>query len=134
MKQWFSKLMYGRYGGDNLGRFMSFAALVPLLLSLFLGGTASVILWFVTLALLIWMYVRMFSRNISARSRENQKYLQYKARFLGTFRGARNRFRQRKEYRFFRCPKCHTWLRVPRGRGKLRISCRQCGTSFDAKS
>lgn len=134
MRQWFAKLMYGRYGGDDLGRFLSFAALVPLIVSLFIGGAAGVVLWFVTLALLIWMYVRMFSRNISARSRENQKYLQYKARFLSAFRGARNRFRQRKQYRFFRCPKCRTWLRVPRGRGKIRINCRQCGASFDAKS
>ena len=80
MRQWFSKLMYGRYGGDNLGRFLSFAALVPLIVSLFIGGAAGMALWFVTLALLIWMYVRMFSRNISARARENQKYLQYKTR------------------------------------------------------
>ena len=134
MRQWFSKLMYGRYGGDNLGRFLSFAALVPLFVSLLVDGVASVVLWLVTLALLVWMYVRMFSRNISARSRENQKYLQYRTRLTGFFRGARNRFRQRKEYRFFRCPKCRAWLRVPRGRGKLRISCRQCGTSFEAKS
>ena len=104
MRQWFSKLMYGRYGGDNLGRFLSFVALVPLFVSLLVDGVASVILWLVTLALLVWMYVRMFSRNISARSRENQKYLQYRTRLTGFFRGARNRFRQRKEYRFFRCP------------------------------
>ncbi len=134
MRQWFSKLMYGRYGGDNLGRFLSFAALVPLIVSLFIGGAAGMALWFVTLALLIWMYVRMFSRNISARTRENQKYLQYKTRLFSAFHGARNRFRQRKQYRFFRCPKCRAWLRVPRGRGKIRINCRQCGTSFDAKS
>lgn len=135
LKLWFSKFMYGRYGGDALGRFLSFATLVPLILSmLFMDSIAGMIMWVLAIGMLVWMYLRMFSRNISARSRENQKYLSLHNRVIGTFRGARNRFRQRKEYKFFRCPKCHAWLRVPRGRGKIRINCRNCSTMFDAKS
>ena len=67
---------------------------------------------------------------IRGRQRENEAFLGLTRNFLGTFRGMRDRFAQRKEYRFFRCPSCRTWLRVPRGRGKLNITCRQCGERF----
>ena len=46
----------------------------------------------------------------------------------------RSRFRQRKEYRFYRCPSCGTWLRVPRDKGRLQITCRQCGERFTRKT
>ena len=118
-------------GTDQLNRALNFATLVLLVLSLFIGrsGFGSLI-WLLALAGLIWGTFRTFSRNILKRQRENDAYLGLTRKTRERFRGARDRFRQRKDYRFFRCPSCRTWLRVPRGKGKLNITCRQCGERF----
>ena len=59
---------------------------------------------------------------------------QLKGRFLGRFRLLKERWVQRRDYKFFTCPACRTTLRVPKGRGKIRIVCRKCGASFTGKS
>ena len=86
------------------------------------------------LALLIWCYVRIFSRKIAVRSEENRKYLSHRNRFLGSFRLLKSCFRQRKDYAFFRCPSCREVVRVPRGKGKIRITCPRCGYAFEKKT
>ena len=123
--------MTGRYGSDQLNRALNFTTLILLVLSLFIGrsGFGSLI-WLLALAGLIWGTFRTFSRNILKRQRENEAYLGLTRKTRERFRGTRDRFRQRKDYRFFRCPSCRTWLRVPRGKGKLNITCRQCGERF----
>ena len=130
-RNWLARSMAGRYGTDQLNRALNFATLVFLVLSLFLGrsGVGSLI-WLLALAGLVWGSFRTFSRNIPKRRRENEVYLGLMRKWFGGFRGARDRFRQRRDYRFFRCPSCRSWLRVPRGKGKLNITCRQCGERF----
>lgn len=130
MKAWFQRFMSGRYGYDQLGRFLWLVSLVLLLLGMFLNG----FLYYLGLALLIWSYFRMLSRNIHKRYAENQKYLQLEGRVKKWFGKYRLRFDQRKTYRYFRCPRCHQELRVPRGRGRISINCPKCGTSFIKKS
>lgn len=130
MKGWFQRFMSGRYGYDQLGRFLWIASLVLLILGMFLNG----FLYYLGLAVLIWSYYRMLSRNIHKRYAENQKYLQLEGRVKKWFGKYRMRFDQRKTYRYFRCPHCHQELRVPRGRGRISISCPKCGTSFIKKS
>ena len=130
MKAWFQRFMSGRYGYDQLGRFLWLVSLVLLLLGMFLNG----FLYYLGLALLIWSYFRMLSRNIHKRYAENQKYLQLEGRVKKWFGKYRLRFDQRKPYRYFRCPRCHQELRVPRGRGRISINCPKCGTSFIKKS
>ncbi len=130
-RNWLARSMTGRYGTDQLNRALNFTTLILLVLSLFIGrsGVGSLI-WLLALAGLIWGTFRTFSRNILKRQRENDAYLGLTRKTRERFRGARDRFRQRKDYRFFRCPSCRTWLRVPRGKGKLNITCRQCGERF----
>ena len=77
---------------------------------------------------------RIFSRNVYKRRQENQKYLRMTSGVRGYFRGLRERWSQRKDYKFYRCPSCHTLLRVPRGKGKIKLVCRKCGTSFIKKT
>ena len=122
--------MIGRYGNDPLNNAILIASLVLLLLSSFVGG-----LFFpFALVLLVLSYVRMFSRNIYKRRDENEKYLRFRAKVVSQFNMLKERWKQRKEYKFFTCPSCHTNLRVPRGRGKIKIVCRKCGHSFVGKS
>ena len=86
------------------------------------------------LALLILCYFRMFSRNIQARYAENQKFLRWCGPVSNRLRNARMRFADRKTHRYFKCPQCKQRLRVPRGRGKINITCPHCHTQFVRKS
>ena len=130
-RNWLARTMVGRYGADQLGRALNIATIVLLVLSLLLGrGGYGSFLWVLALACLVWSTFRTFSRNIPGRQRENAAFLGLTRNWRERWSGARDRFRQRKDYRFFRCPSCRTWLRVPRGKGKLNITCRHCGERF----
>ncbi len=133
----FSSFMNGRYGADAFGRFLSVCACVCILLSIALRGkneTLGVIFSAAAFVLIILVYVRIFSRNYTRRSEENRKYLSARNRFTGSFRLLGNCFRQRREYAFFRCPGCKEFVRVPRGKGRIRITCPRCGYAFQKKT
>ena len=131
MRERFYRFMAGRYGTDQLNRFLSIAAMAAVVLNLFLR---SPLLWIVSVALLVAVYVRTFSRNLQRRRAENEKYLGMKKRVTDWFGTLRDRWKMRKDYVFFRCPSCHAMLRVPRGKGRLRVTCRKCGAAFERRS
>ena len=126
--------MMGRNGQDQLNIFLLAAALPLLIIGAILRGTVGGILYYLALALLVLSWVRMLSRNLARRRAENSRYLQLRYQVIGWFRKMKTRWDQRRDYRFFNCPDCHTTLRVPKGRGKIRIVCRKCGSSFTRKS
>lgn len=135
MKQKFYQFMYGRNGADQFSRFLSYAALACLVLELLLSATGlGGIFWYFGVILLVYAYFRVFSKKLEKRRAENAKFLQLRARFTGGFRNWRERMRQRKDYVFFRCPSCRAMLRVPRGKGKVRVTCRKCGNAFERKT
>ena len=68
------------------------------------------------------------------RYSENLKYLSYQNRVTTWFGKQQVRFKQRKDYHYYRCPQCGQQLRVPRGRGKISITCPKCGHQFIKKS
>ena len=134
-RNWLVRVMAGRNGADNLSRFLSVFTVVLLLLSLLTSGTgAGGVFWALGLCCLVWGFFRVFSRNLTRRRAENEKYLRLTAKLRGRVQGALSRFRQRKDYRFFRCPSCRNWLRVPRNKGRIQITCRQCGERFTRKT
>ena len=130
MKEKLQRFMWGRYGNDRFNQFLMIVALVCLALSFF--GLR--IFYVLALALLIYAYYRMFSRDMSKRSAENQWYLRKEMKVRSFIAGKKKAFAQRKEYRIFKCPKCGQKLRVPRGKGKIAIRCRKCGEEFIRKS
>ena len=85
-------------------------------------------------ALLILCYYRSLSRNISKRTEENYRFYSLKDRFNNKFRSLKEQWANRKLYHYYRCPQCRQKLRVPRGRGRIQISCPRCGTQFIKKS
>lgn len=131
MKEKFIRFMAGRYGADQLSRFLSFLALALIVLNLFFR---SKVLWVLGIAALILTYVRMFSKNFEKRRRENERYLRLKYQLTGSVRNWADRLKQRRDYVFFRCPSCRAMLRVPRGKGKIRVTCRKCGNAFERKT
>ncbi len=137
MKDKLTQFMAGRYGIDPLYRFLLLSGVICLLLSTMLGDSVPLLGSLFSLAswvLLVVAVFRVFSRNIEKRYLENLHYLEW----LGSRRQAmhmrREKFRQRKEYKFFVCPTCKTNLRVPKGKGKVNITCSKCGTRFQGKT
>lgn len=123
----------GRNGFDALGGFSCALAFAFMLLAL-IPGVTGLIFYILALAAIFYMWFRMLSRNIWRRQEENRKFLDKTAGIRGYFRTAKMKFSQRKEYKFFKCPTCHSLLRVPRGKGKIQITCRKCGNRFSGKT
>lgn len=133
-KQKIAQFMYGRRGTDEFSRFLLIVTIVLIVLSWPFSGIFSSILWVLGLACLVYSYVRILSRDIYKRQKENSWYLQKRQAVRKWFRSLKERWLQRKDYRFFRCPSCHTLLRVPKGKGKLLLTCRKCGNRFERKT
>lgn len=132
------RFMSGRNGLDLYGRFLSVFSVAAILLALVTSalGMSSLSAFFtaICLASLIWTYWRLFSRNIAKRQEENRRYLAIRERVTSWFRLQKDRIRQRKDYAFFRCPGCRSIARVPRGKGRIRVTCRRCGYTFERKT
>ena len=134
-RNWLTGVMMGRNGADQLGRFLSVSTVIFLLLSVLIRASLlSSLFWILGLVCFFWGIFRIFSRNLERRRAENAAFLRRTAKLRGAWQGALNRFRQRKDYRFFRCPSCRNWLRVPRNKGRVQITCRQCGERFTRKT
>ena len=121
------KFMYGRNGVDQLSNFLIRVSFVFILPCLFLKGyvrLAFEILFWLTI---VYSYFRILSKDIYKRQQENSWFVS-KMNYLKT------RVSQRKQYRFYDCPKCKTHLRVPRGVGEVTITCKKCGYKFDKKA
>lgn len=131
MKEKLRRFMMGRYGTDALNQFLSVLSIVLLLLSII--SRVNLFTW-LGLAVLIWCYYRTFSRNISKRTEENYRFYNFKERIEGKLRALKTQWANRKIYHYYRCPQCRQKLRVPRGRGRIQISCPRCGTQFIKKS
>ena len=131
MREKIQRFMIGRYGADELAKAQSIAALVLLFLSMFsrLG-----IFYWLAIALMIYSTWRMFSKNISARYAENQKYLQVTSKFRLRFNKEKNLMKQRKTHHIYSCPGCGQKIRIPRGKGKIEIECPKCHTKFVKRS
>lgn len=131
MKRKFEDFMSGRYGADDLSKFMLGVCLVLLVVNIFTGQS---LIYLLALVILVLSYFRMFSRNYMQRSAENEKYLDIVQNITGRFRKAGKRAKQSKDYHIYKCPSCGQKIRVPRGKGKICITCPKCRTEFQKKS
>ncbi|MDO4489535.1 MAG: hypothetical protein Q4B85_00455 [Lachnospiraceae bacterium] len=122
------RLMQGRYGVDSLGRFCLGASVLLLLLSGLLVRVP--VLGSLTntagLLLLFYTYFRMFSRNIPKRYEENRRF-QKKYNLFSRAAGD-------KTHRYYRCSCCGQTIRVPKGKGRIQITCPKCRNSFVKKT
>ena len=131
MKDSLTRWMYGRYGADQLSRVILYASLFLLFVSFFTG---LLLPFYLSIAGYGWMIFRMFSRNLQKRAHENEIYLQKTNKWRTSLHQARVRFKNRKEYKYFRCPKCHAWLKLKRGSGEGTLTCGKCKHAFKAKA
>lgn len=131
MREKFMRFMQGRNGVDELSKALNVIILVLLVISLF---TSWGILYAIALLLLIYMYFRVFSKNIPKRYAENQKYRNFRYDMTIKWNNKKKEWVQRKIYRFYRCPMCRQKVRVPKGRGRICITCPKCRTEFVKRS
>lgn len=134
MREKIARFMAGRNGNDQLNRFLLLVDIVLLLIAaIFKDGIGRYVYPFV-FVLLGYAYFRMLSRNVYKRREENGKYIRARYKVSAALRVRHERWVQRKDYKFFTCPSCRTTLRVPRGKGQIRIVCRKCGNTFTGKT
>lgn len=135
MREKLYRFMQGRNGMDELARAESVAVLVVLLLGLFIRiPIVYLLLWFLGIGLMVHMYFRVFSRNLIKRQAENQRYISMRYRMVVDQNKKKKEFSQRKTHRFYSCPQCRQRVRVPRGRGKICITCPKCRTEFTRRT
>lgn len=127
MRERLQRFMMGRYGVDAFSRFLMITWIVLWGIDLFINsGTLSLL----SLVLLIYTYYRMFSRNIQKRYQENVKYLNIKNKLLSKLRSEKSVMKQRKTHHIYRCPNCRQKIRIPKGKGRICITCPKCKTEF----
>ena len=123
MRVGMAHFMVGRYGTDKLNMAILTAGLVLCLLAVINRlPVLDLILTVLSYGLMIWAIFRMLSRNTYKRYQENRKYL----RFL-------ERIKDR-DHRYFDCPRCRQPVRVPKGKGKIAITCPKCQEKFIKKT
>ena len=133
MEDKFYRFMQGRYGVDQFAKFTMGVALVSIVLAIFVntGSSTGSLLDMLGLVAIVYTYFRIFSRNVSARYAENQKYLGYTQKVRSQFAREKNMMEQRKTHHIYTCPGCGQKIRIPRGKGqKVEIECPKCHAKF----
>lgn len=130
-----ARFMYGHNGTDQLNMALLCAYLAALVLAALLGriSPVRVLLEAVTVALAVLVLFRTFSRNLSKRRAENERFLAWWRPVKQRITGARQR-RRDKDHKYFTCKNCKTICRVPTGKGKIEITCPKCGGKIIGKS
>lgn len=119
----FRRFMAGRYGTDRLNMVILCVALVASIVSTIVSnGTVTYICFLLSYGLMFWAIFRCLSRNTYKRYQENRRFLM----FFDHLKDRKNRY--------FTCPKCHQTVRVPRGKGKISITCPRCKEKFIKKT
>lgn len=124
------RFMYGRYGNDQLNFFLLIAGCVITCIFSFVDIP---FVHYLGMLPYIAVIFRTLSKNIPARQKENAKFLELSAPWR-KFIVKKYRQFQDKDHKYYACPKCHNTLRVPKGRGKIKISCPHCQKEFLRKT
>ena len=130
MRGMIQRFMYGRYGNNQLNWFLLICYLLLYVLS---SVTDFGLFSLVGNVVVFYALFRVLSHNIPKRREENAKFLKKAAPAIRWFK-LRSAIAKDREHRYFKCPNCGQQLRVPKGKGKITITCRSCGVSFEEKT
>lgn len=129
LKYKFMMFMQGRYGIDEFYNCLLVVYLILFIVNCFVHSTA---LSTLILLVIIYTFFRVFSKNISARQKENAKYLIIKRKVVQGFGNIKKRLGD-KEHVYRRCPYCKATLRFPRKKGKHDAVCPKCRKDLKIK-
>ena len=131
LKDKLCRFLQGRNGVDEMSIFLIVMSLVLYLISLLLDGF---FLSLISAGLLIYSYFRVFSKNIGARQAENQRYLAERERLRFKLQSLKVRMGLHRTHKYLKCHNCKKKMRVPRGKGKIEVTCPHCGERFITRS
>ena len=119
----FRRFMMGRYGTDKLNMAILLAGILVCIVNMFLNiPLVNLILMLLSYFLMGWAIFRCLSRNTYKRYQENRKWLMFLQRLKD------------KQHRYYDCPRCRQQVRVPKGKGKISITCPKCKEKFVKKT
>ena len=127
LKYKLARFMTGRYGMDQFGRFLAGVTFVMLVLGFF---SKKAIFTYIVLALIGYMYFRILSKDTAKRYAENQKFLALYSKAALQVGKTKHRLIDMKTHHIYKCPSCGQKIRIPRGKGKIEISCPKCAAKF----
>ena len=130
MKEKFYRFMQGRYGIDQLNSFLMIVCVICFVVNMFIG---SIVLTFIAYGTWLFVIFRMFSKNIYARNRENDKYLNFFSP-LSRWLKLKLMSKQDPSNKYFSCPKCKQMVRVPKGHGTVVVTCPNCQNKFEKRT
>ena len=131
-----ARFMYGRNGMDQLNLVLMWVVLILDVVTMLVQrnhAAVSMVLYWLSMAGWVYVLFRMFSKNLSKRRGENQKFVNWVWRMKSSRAGAKERHAD-KDHKYFTCKNCKTICRVPVGKGKIIITCPKCGAQIHAKS
>lgn len=140
MKKFFTNLglklqrfMAGRYGIDKLWTVLLIGYFILVIIANILYRFSKVsyyAIFALAAALLVFALFRVFSKNIEARRNENNTWLAFTAKIRQKFMFAKNKWKQRKTHKFVKCSQCKKTLRLPKHKGKIKVTCPHCNNQF----
>lgn len=128
---WLRRTMMGRYGADQLSIAMLILYFVVSLVGQFTHLYVIVLISYIPMVL---CFFRILSRNTSKRYQENYAFLKLWNPVVSWFKKTVSRMKDSKYYRYYKCPNCSNTLRVPKGKGKICITCPVCKKEFIKKT
>ena len=126
---WLRKWMYGRYGVDTLNNCLFIFYLITFVISLLYYPIRALSLLFA----LLFIY-RTFSKQYYKRRAENELFLRKTTKIRKWYHRQKNKYQYRHTHKYFKCPHCHQYLRVPKGKGDITITCPKCHQQFDRRT
>lgn len=138
MREKIARFMVGRNGTDQLAKCFLYVSLILMIVTMF---SHNPVVYLLAIAALVYSYFRVMSRNVTKRYYENQKYMQVTSKIRGRFQSLLGKAKyqkskavydreQRKIYKICYCPSCKQKIRVPKGKGKICITCPKCKMEF----
>ena len=137
MRNFFEKFMMfmqGRYGMDSLNGFILVLSFVIWTVNIFVFNRLVHYIIMVVQLLLVALFIfRMLSRNVTMRSAENRKFQKVYEPVKNRVQLTYKRIRDRKDYRYLKCPVCKAQLRVKNIKGRHNVRCPKCRSEFEKK-
>ena len=117
------QFMAGRYGTDKLNTcILVLGVIVSIVAAILRNPWLTLVFATLSYVLMFWAIFRTFSRNTYKRYQENRRFLMLLDRIKD------------RQHRYYSCPRCRQPVRVPRGKGKIAITCPKCKEKFVRKT
>lgn len=135
MRERLARFMQGRYGIDQFTNFLVFSALIMVVIEMFIKiPFVHLLLNILSVAAIMYAYFRILSRNHNKRYAENERYMRYHNGVKFFIARQISHMQQRKTHHIYKCPQCRQSIRVPKGKGRIAITCPKCHTEFIKRS